>query len=70
MDFGARVIVTNSTIFTLGRLILFVGLVLAVGGGVAYYTGDFLMPMMGWFAAAVPTLVIGTIMIFCGISRL
>jgi hypothetical protein len=69
INFSDKILVTNPTVFHLGRGIVITGAVAMVVGVVTCYTGDFLMPALAWCAWAVPTIVIGTIFIYSGLTK-
>jgi hypothetical protein len=69
LDFSAKILITNPTTYHLGRGIAFFGLVGMAVGAISYFTGDFLMPALGWVAVATPPLVIGAILIVCGLTK-
>jgi len=63
IDFSARTLITNPTVYSLGRGVIVIGLILIAVGAISYLTTDILMPAPAWFAMAVPTMVVGTILI-------
>ena len=69
IDFSGRILVIHPVAFDLGRSILFLGTIVIVIGVVTCFSGAFLMPTLAWFAAAVPTLAIGGILVGCSVTR-
>jgi hypothetical protein len=69
IDFSGKILVTNPTAFHLGRSIVFIGVIPIGIGVISYFAGDILMPAMGWFAVAAPTVVIGAILVACGLTK-
>jgi hypothetical protein len=69
INFSDRVLVTNPTVHHLGRAIVFLGAVLMAVGVITCYTGDVLLPALAWCAWAVPTIAVGIIFVFSGLTR-
>jgi ABC-type sulfate transport system permease component len=69
IDFSDRILITNPTAYHLGRSIVFLGLIAITIGVIAWFRGDILVPAMVWFVAALPTTVIGVILIISGLTK-
>lgn len=65
IDFNAKTHITNPTAYSLGRGVIFAGIMALAIGAISWFTTDIIMPATAWFAVAVPTLVTGIIMMKC-----
>jgi hypothetical protein len=69
INFSDKVLVTNPTTYNLGRGVLCAGIVAILVGIVTHFTGDVLIPALGWCAFGVPTIVIGGIFMTNGLTK-
>jgi hypothetical protein len=69
IDFNSKVMVTNPTIYHLGRGVAFVGIVAIASGIITHFTGDVMLPAKAWCALGVPPTVIGVILASYGITK-
>jgi hypothetical protein len=69
INFSDKVLVTNPTTYNLGKTVLCTGIVVATCGAITYFTGDLGIPPMGWCAFGAPTIVIGVILMRCGLTK-
>jgi hypothetical protein len=70
INFSDRILITNPTAYHLGRAIVFIALGDIAIGAITYYFGDFLwMPPLAWCIIAAPKLLIGVILVACGLTK-
>jgi len=69
INFNNRVLVTNPTTYGLGLCVMGMGIMAIIVGIITYFTGDLLIPGLGWCALGTPTLVIGGILRVNGLTR-
>ena len=69
INFSDKILVTNPTIYNLGRVVACAGMAAIIIGIVTQFTGDFLIPGPVWCVLAVPTMFIGGIFVSCGLTR-
>ena len=69
LDFSDKILIIHPTAFHLGRSILFLGLIAIAIGAVTCFSGPLFIPALAWFAASVPILGIGTILVVTSVTR-
>ena len=69
MDLGDKNIITNPTLYWIGKAIVCLGIVAINFGIVTYITGDFIVPPSGWGVLGLVIIVTGVIIGSCGIRR-
>ncbi len=69
IDFSDKILVTNPTTYVLGQGVSSVGIMTLIVGIITHFTGDIFLPAFAWCALAVPTMVIGGILVACGLTK-
>jgi len=69
INFNDKILVTNPTSYCLGIGVACGGIIAIIVGIITCFTGDFLLPALGWCALGVPTTVIGGIFVACGLTK-
>ena len=69
INFSDKVLVTNPTIYHLGRGVGGVGTMAIIVGIVTHFTGDLIIPATAWCVLGMPPVVIGGIFMACGLTK-
>ena len=69
IDFSAKILVTNPATYNLGRVIACAGVVALIIGITTQFTADLLIPASAWCAFAIPIMVVGGILVACGVTK-
>jgi hypothetical protein len=69
INFSKKLLITNPTVYTLGRGVFGAGIMAIIVGIITHFTGDLLIPGFGWCAFGLPTVVIGAILMKAGLTK-
>jgi len=70
INFSDKVLITNPTIYHLGKGILVAGILVIGVGLITYFVGsDVILPAMAWCAFGPPMIVIGVVLRRNGLTR-
>ena len=69
INFDDKILITNPTTYNLGRIVVCAGIIAMIVGIMTHFTGDFLIPAFAWCALGIPTMVIGGILVACGLTK-
>ena len=69
IDFSHKIMVTNPPLYHLGQVITVIGIIGLIIGIVTQFTADILLPASAWCIYAILTLVVGGILVACGVTK-
>ena len=69
INFSDKILITNPTTYHLGRGVVCAGMIEIIVGIMTHFTGDILLPAFAWCALGIPTMVIGGILVKCGLTK-
>jgi hypothetical protein len=69
INFNDKTLVTNPTVYYLGRGVLGVGILAIIAGAITHFTGELLIPAAGWCVFGLPPILIGIIMMKSGLTK-